>query len=208
MDVFNATDTKLTTTWQMGVRSRGDASTSGNVTTYPIVVGTILRDAATKSIAFETSNIPTGSTVVRATLSATAKIERTQGSASKGYKFDDAEVCSLDATKITSEAFEKDITPKFASMNGGTFTDLSIDAKYRAKFAQFNGKLIQTKQADGSVTNSYQYSTAYGAMYSTQVAQLTLSNLKISVYYTDEGGEVTPATKWQKCEVYVCVPVS
>lgn len=211
MDVFSAADTKVTTSWKIGVREVNESSTSGNVTTSSATYGTIAREAGTKSIAFETSNIPAGSTIVRATLSATAEIKRTQGSASKGYKFDDAEVCSLDATNITSETFEKDITSKFAEMNGGTFADLSVDVKYRAKFVQFNGKLITTKHDDGSYANSHQCSTTYGAPYVTQIAQLTLSDLKITVYYsadTGEGSATAPATKWQKCEVYVCVPIN
>lgn len=212
MDVIRANDTTLKTTWAMGVRNVGSSTISGTTETVSIVVGTTARDADTKNITFETSSIPNGSTVVKAVLTATATIKRTQGSATKGYKFDDAEVCSLDATKITSSTFEKDITEKFAAMNGSTFENISIVAKYRAKYMQFNGKYIIVRDSNGAfVSQSYQYTTSYGTLNSTQIATLTLTDLKLTIYYTgDSGGsgEVTPATKWQKCEVYVCVPVS
>lgn len=212
MDVIRANDTTLSTSWSMGVRDMGSSTVSGTTETISIVVGTTAREADVKNITFETSSIPNGSTVVKAVLTATATIKRTQGSATKGYKFDDAEVCTLDATKITSSTFEKDVTAKFAAMNGGAFENVSIAAKYRAKYTQFNGKYIVVRDANGAfVSQSWQYMTSYGTLNSTQVAQLSLTDLKLTIYYTgDSGGsgEVVPATKWQKCEVYVCVPVN
>lgn len=211
MDVIRANDTTLSTSWSMDIKTIGESTTSGNVTTYSLVIATAKRDSTVKNITFETANIPSGSTVVKATLTATATIKRTQGNATKGYKFDDAELCTLDATKITSSTFEKDITAKFAAMNGGTFENVSIAAKYRAKYTQFNGKGIWTTKEDGTISVSYQYTTAYGTMGNTQVAQLSLTDLKLTIYYTGGSGgsgEVVPATKWQKCEVYVCVPVN
>lgn len=211
MDVFSASSTELTTSWKMGVHSITSSTVVDEVETMAIVVATAKRDSTIKSITFATSGIPSGSTVARATLTATAAISRTQGSATKGYKFDDAELCTLDSTNIASSAFEKDVTSKFAEMNGGTFEDLSIEARYRAKYMQFNGKYTIVWKDGEFVSQSYQYSTAYGTLDNTQVAKLTLSDLKITVYYTSdssEGGAATPATKWQKCEVYVCVPIN
>lgn len=211
MDVFNASDTALTTSWKMGVHDITGSTTVDEVETMAIVVATMKRESTAKNITFATSSIPSGATVVKATLTAVATIARTQGSATKGYKFDDAELCTLDSTAITSNAFEKDITSKFSEMNGGTFGDLSLEARYRAKYVQFNGKYTIVRKDGEFVSQSYQYSTAYGTLDATQVAKLTLSDLKITVYYstdTGEGGATAPATKWQKCEVYVCVPIN
>lgn len=211
MDVFSASDTELTTSWKMDVHSITSSTVVDEVETMKIVVATRTRDSTIKNITFATSAIPSGATVVKATLTATATIARTQGSATKGYKFDDAELCTLDATPITSNAFEKDVTSSFSGMNGGTFTDLSFEARYRAKYMQFNGTYTIVRKDGAFVSQSYQYSTAYGTLGNTQVAELTLSDLKITVYYsgdTGEGGATAPATKWQKCEVYVCVPIN
>lgn len=201
MAVFNANDTTLRVLWSLDIKSgsivdKGD----GN---YTFVVATKTREGQNASIVFPTSEIPAGSTVVNATLSATATVKREQGTATKGYTFDDAATISLDGTRISQSAFSKNITSKFANMNGGTFTDISIPASYVAKYVQFNGSAT-------TVNNNlvYHYSHAYGTFDTYQLARLYLTNLAITVEYSGGGGEVTPATKWQKCEVYVCVPVS
>ena len=201
MAVFNANDTTLRVLWTLDIRSETIVDKgNGN---YTFTVATKTREGQNANIVFPTSNIPAGSTVAKATLSATASVKRVQGSATKGYTFEDAATISLDGTRISKSDFSKDITSKFASMNGGTFTDITIPASYVAKYVQFNGSA-------STVNNNlvYHYSTAYGTFGVTQLARLYLTNLAVTVEYSGEGGGVTPATKWQKCEVYVCVPVS
>lgn len=199
MAVFNASDTTLRTVWTMDIKS---LSSTDNVN-FSMVVATKARDGQNANIVFPTSNIPAGSTVVSATLTATATVKREQGTATKGYKFNDAGNISLDGTRISQSAFSKDITSKFADMNGGTFTDITIAAGYNAKYVQFNGT---AKAVDGNVT--YNYDTSYGTFETAQLAKLYLTDLAITVVYSGDSGGDTPVTKWQKCEVYVCVPVS
>ena len=201
MAVFNANDTTLRVLWSLDIKSESIVDKgNGN---YTFVIATKTREGQTASIVFPTSNIPAGSTVVSATLSATATVKREQGTATKGYTFDDAATISLDGTRISQSAFSKDITSKFANMNGGTFTDITIPASYIAKYVQFNGSA-------STVNNNlvYSYSRLYGNLDSTQLARLYLTDLAITVVYSGDSGGDTPVTKWQKCEVYVCVPVS
>ena len=155
------------------------------------------------NIIFPTSSIPAGSTVISATLTATAATSLYMGSATAGYKFNDAASCNLDGTRISKRDFSKDITSKFTNMNGGTFTDISIPATYNMKLVKLTGISESGEESEIS------YNRAYGNIGVGQAAQLKLTNLAITVEYSSEGGGgVTPATKWQKCEVYVCVPVS
>ena len=87
-------------------------------------------------------------------------------------------------------------------MNGGTFTDISIPATYNMKLVKLTGI------SESGEESEINYNRAYGNIGVGQAAQLKLTNLAITVEYSGGGGEVTPTTKWQKCEVYVCVPVS
>lgn len=195
MTVFSADNVTLQTKWKLKATSAGVGRDGVH---YNISMQ--YREMGSANIVFSTSSIPAGSTVVSATLSATAAASLYMGSATAGYKFGDAASCNLDGTRISQSSFSKDITSKFADMNGGTFTDISVLATYNMKLVKITG--ISESGEESEIV----YNRAYGSIGVGQVAQLKLTNLAITVEYSDGGGEVKPATKWQKCEVYVCVP--
>ena len=197
MAVFNANDVTLQTKWKLKATYVGVGRDGVH---YDISMQ--YREMGSENIVFPTSSIPAGSTVISATLTATAATSLYMGSATAGYKFNDAASCNLDGTRISKRDFSKDITSKFANMNGGTFTDISIPATYNMKLVKLTGI------SESGEESEINYNRAYGNIGVGQAAQLKLTNLAITVEYSGGGGEVTPTTKWQKCEVYVCVPVS
>ena len=199
MAVFNANNATLRTSWKLKSTELG---LNEDGTAFRWKISMQYRETDSANIVFPTSSILAGSTVVSATLTATARIIRTSGSATKGYNYTDAATISLDGTRISGNSFSKDVTSKFAGMNGGTFADISIAAAYAAK--SFSTVVTTPGGALGTAGDH----TGYGAVGVSQIFDLQLTNLAIAVEYSGGGGEVTPATKWQKCEVYVCVPVS